>query len=122
MSDDAKRIEIMEAYVQNRKKYDRLTSYRGQKIIRSLSPMKIVAEPRISHVKTSIFGGNRGADLPTDKWWQKKPLIAGESQTPGQQRLSKLQTTSFTNKTAVEKRFIMNEFEYLDSEIGRAHV
>ena len=114
MSDDAKRIEIMEAYVQKKKKYNRLTSYKGQHCIRSLSPMKILAEPRIGHVATSVFGGNRGAAFPTDKWWEKKPVLAGESQTPVQKRLSLVHTTAFTNKTAHEKRFIMNEFEFLD--------
>lgn len=116
--EDAKRIEIMEAYIQKTKKYHRIDSHRGLSVIPSLSPIRIIPPTHITHVTTSCFGGNREAELPKDKWWKKKPVMAGESQTAVQRRLSNHPTTSYKNKSSSK----MNRFEFLESVKIRSHL
>lgn len=94
--------QIMEAYVERRKRIRRGPfNSKGNYTITSLSPIRRFPESHTGHVPSSLFGGNKHADNKSDKWWKKEPVIAGESQTLTQKRLSILHTESYRNKSSI---------------------
>lgn len=120
MLEDPNRIEIIEAYVKS--KPTRMTSSRRLNAVPSLTPIRTASYSRVGHMSSSSFGGSREAVFPSDKWWMKKPVIAGESQTPIQKRLSSLQTASFKSKTAKGKEIFTSEFEFRESSKTRSNL
>lgn len=119
MAEAAKRLEIMKAYVEKQKRAGHPNKNINK--IRTCSPIRVSKEQVIGHVSTSAFGMNKSANFSTDKWYRKGPVIAGESQTAVQKRLSNNSTASYRNK-ARHSISSQNRFEFLEEVKANSHL
>ena len=127
MSQNNKKIALLEAYHEKKKLLDSKQISFSLPTVKSLSSMRpshsyefCGTEHRVRVKALNSSASEKNLISPEDKWWTKKPTIAGEGSNARQERLSdvNLFTGIYKQRFQENNFFMFKEFDYVSDPIA----